>query len=295
MALRVEYLVRETGNNLRRNVALTIPAVLTVAVSLALFGVSLLLGGGADRLTQQWRGGIEFIIFMNPDATQDQIDLIQNAVSTSPEVKRWKYYDKQMAFDEFRELFKDKPDLVNSVTPDILPPSYRVVPQNPDADAVTALAAQFENQPGVKQVRKATDVIKDVESLTRYIKIGLWVTSIVLFAVSLLLILNTIFTAMTARRREIEVMKLVGATNWFIRVPFMLEGLIQGVSGAIVAVIATSVFNGQVFPRIQRLEILKDFRVDSGQLWTTSIWLIVLGCVIGVVGSLFGVSRYLDV
>ena len=295
MALRVEYLVRETGNNLRRNVALTIPAVLTVAVSLALFGVSLLLGGGADRFTQQWRGGIEFIVFMNPDASQDQIDLIENAVSTSPEVKRWKYFDKEMAFEEFRELFKDKPDLVNSVTPEILPPSYRVVPQNPDADAVTALAAQFENQPGVKQVRKATDVIKDVESLTRYIKIGLWVTSIVLFAVSLLLILNTIFTAMTARRREIEVMKLVGATNWFIRVPFMLEGLIQGISGAIVAVIATSVFNGQVFPRIQRLEILKDFRVDSGQLWTTSVWLIVLGCVIGVVGSLFGVSRYLDV
>jgi cell division transport system permease protein len=295
MAIRVEYLVRETGNNLRRNLALTIPAVLTVAVSLALFGVSLLLSGGADRFTQQWRGGIEFIVFMNPDATPDQIDLIQNAVSTSPEVKRWKFFDKQMAFDEFRELFKDKPDLVNSVTPDILPPSYRVVPQNPDADAVTALAAQFENQPGVKQVRKATDVIKDVESLTRYIKIGLWVTSIVLFAVSLLLILNTIFTAMTARRREIEVMKLVGATNWFIRVPFMLEGLIQGVSGAIVAVIATGVFNSQVFPRIQKLEILKDFRVDSGQLWITDIKLLVIGCVIGVAGSLWGVSRYLDV
>jgi len=216
-------------------------------------------------------------------------------VSTSPEVKRWKFYDKQAAYDEFRELFKDKPDLVNSVTPDILPPSYRVVPENPDADAVTALAAQFENQPGVKQVRKATDVIKDVESLTRYIKIGLWVTSIVLFAVSLLLILNTIFTAMTARRREIEVMKLVGATNWFIRVPFMLEGLIQGVSGAIVAVIATGVFNSQVFPRIQKLEILKDFRVDSGQLWITDIKLLVIGCVIGVAGSLWGVSRYLDV
>jgi cell division transport system permease protein len=295
MALRVEYLVRETGNNLRRNLALTVPAVLTVAVSLALFGVSLLLGGGADRFTQQWRGGIEFIVFMNPDASQEQIDLIQNGVSSSPEVKRWKYFDKQMAYDEFRELFKDKPDIVDFATPDILPPSFRVVPQNPDADAVTALAAQFENQPGVKNVSKATEVIKEVESLTRYIKIGLWVTSVVLFLVSLLLILNTIFTAMTARRREIEVMKLVGATNWFIRVPFMLEGLIQGVVGAIVAVIATSVFNSQVFPRIQELEILRDFRVDSGQLWTTSVWLLLLGCVIGVVGSVFGASRYLDV
>jgi cell division transport system permease protein len=295
MALRVEYLVRETGNNLRRNLALTVPAVLTVAVSLALFGVSLLLGGGADRFTQQWRGGIEFIVFMNPDASQEQIDLIQNAVSSSPEVKRWTYFDKEKAYDEFRELFKDKPDIVDFATPDILPPSFRVVPQNPDADAVTALAAQFENQPGVKNVSKATEVIKEVESLTRYIKIGLWVTSVVLFLVSLLLILNTIFTAMTARRREIEVMKLVGATNWFIRVPFMLEGLIQGVVGAVVAVIATSVFNSQVFPRIQELEILQDFRVDSGQLWTTSIWLLLLGCVIGVVGSVFGASRYLDV
>jgi cell division transport system permease protein len=232
---------------------------------------------------------------MNPDASQEQIDLIQNAVSSSPEVKRWKYFDKQMAYDEFRELFRDKPDIVDFATPEILPPSFRVVPQNPDADAVTALAAQFENQPGVKNVSKATEVIREVESLTRYIKIGLWVTSVVLFLVSLLLILNTIFTAMTARRREIEVMKLVGATNWFIRVPFMLEGLIQGVVGAIVAVIATSVFNSQVFPRIQELEILRDFRVDSGQLWTTSIWLLLLGCVIGVVGSVFGASRYLDV
>ena len=295
MALRVEYLVRETGNNLRRNLALTVPAVLTVAVSLALFGVSLLLGGGADRFTQQWRGGIEFIVFMNPDASQEQIDLIQNAVSSSPEVKRWKYFDKQMAYDEFRELFRDKPDIVDFATPEILPPSFRVVPQNPDADAVTALAAQFENQPGVKNVSKATEVIREVESLTRYIKIGLWVTSVILFLVSLLLILNTIFTAMTARRREIEVMKLVGATNWFIRVPFMLEGLIQGVVGAIVAVIATSVFNNRVFPLIQELEILQDFRVDSGQVWTTSIWLLLIGCVIGVVGSVFGASRYLDV
>jgi cell division protein FtsX len=75
----------------------------------------------------------------------------------------------------------------------------------------------------------------------------------------------------------------------------MLEGLIQGVSGAIVAVIATGVFNSQVFPRIQKLEILKDFRVDSGQLWITDIKLLVIGCVIGVAGSLWGVSRYLDV
>ena len=269
--------------------------MLSVAVSLTLFGVSLLIGQGADRFTKQWRGGIEFIIFMNPEAEQAQLDFIQNAVNASPEVKSFKFFDKQMAYDEFRELFSDKPELIDTVSPDILPTSYRVVPKNPDADAVTALAKQFESQPGVKQVRQATDVIRQVENLTRYIKLGLWTTSFVLFVVSFLLILNTIFTAMTARRREIEVMKLVGATNWFIRVPFMLEGLIQGVVGALIAVVGVAVFKSQVFYRVQRLEILKDFRVDSGQVWTASVYLLIIGCVIGVVGSLSAVSRYLDV
>ena len=295
MALRVEYFAKETANNLRRNLALTVPAILTVAVSLALFGVSRLLGSGADQFTKQWRGGIEFIVFMNPEANDDQIGLIRNAVETSPEVKSYKYFDKNAAYGEFKELFKDKPELVNSVTAEALPSSFRVVPKNPDANAVTALADTFEDQPGVRTVSRATDVIRDVENLTSYIKVGLLVTSIVLLVVSLLLILNTIFTAMTARRREIEVMKLVGATNWFIRVPFMLEGLVQGVVGAIIAVGATFVFRSQVFPRIQQLAILSSFRVDSGQLWTTAVIVLLLGCLIGVIGSLFGVSRYLDV
>lgn len=295
MALNIEYFAKETANNLRRNIALTVPAILTVAVSLALFGVSILLSGGANRFTQQWRGGIEFIVFMNPDAQPDQIELVRKAIEGSPDVKSHKYFDQNAAFEEFKQLFRDKPDLIQSVTAEVLPPSFRVVPKNPDSDAVTALSNTFVGQPGVRTVSKATDVIRDVESLTRYIKIGLWVTSVVLFIVSLLLILNTIFTAMTARRREIEVMKLVGATNWFIRVPFMLEGLIQGVLGAVVAVVATVVFRGQVFPKIQRLQILESFRVDSGQVWSTSLIILAIGCGIGVVGSLFGVSRYLDV
>ena len=199
-----------------------------------------------------------------------------------------------MAFDEFRELFKDKPDLINSVTPDILPPSYRVVPQNPDADAVTALAAQFENQPGVKQVRKATDVIKDVESLTRYIKIGLWVTSIVLFAVSLLLILNTIFTAMTARRREIEVMKLVGATNWFVRGPFMLEGLICGLVGSLVAVLLLLLGKELAMPAILgRIESSSD--VEALSFMVNALILLFVGLGVGAVGSGLTLRRFLQV
>jgi cell division transport system permease protein len=90
-------------------------------------------------------------------------------------------------------------------------------------------------------------------------------------------------------------MKLVGATNWFIRVPFMLEGLVHGVAGAAISVAGLSIVKTTVFPRIQRIDILQFFRVTSSQVWTTSIWLFIIGCVVGVIGSLWAVSRYLDV
>jgi cell division transport system permease protein len=296
MPLRAEYLIRETGTNLKRNILLTIAAVLTVAVCLSLLGVSVLIANGADSLTQQWKGGIEFIIFMKPDASPDQDAAIRKVLDApGSEIKSYKYLDKQAAYDEFKQLFSDKPDLIDSVTPDVLPPSYRVVPVNTDADAVAALGKQFEGQPGVREVRYATDVLRNIESATRFINLSLRVAGIVLLGVAVLLILNTISTAMASRRREIEVMKLVGATNWFIRVPFMLEGLVHGIVGAAIAVAGLSVVKSTVFPRIQRIDILQFFRVTSSQVWTTSIWLLIIGCVVGVIGSLWAVSRYLDV
>ena len=136
---------------------------------------------------------------------------------------------------EFKEMFKDKQQLVESVSADVLPPSYRVVPKNSDADYVESLANQFVGRPGVREVAKATDEVRNIEDLSTKIKFALRVVSIVLLVASGLLIFNTIQMAINSRRREIEVMKLVGATNWFIRIPFMLEGMVHGAVGAMVA------------------------------------------------------------
>jgi cell division transport system permease protein len=116
-----------------------------------------------------------------------------------------------------------------------------------------------------------------------------------LLAVAVLLILNTTFTAMMSRRREIEVMKLVGATNWFIRIPYMLEGLVHGMIGAVGAGGVLFAFNRWVFPKVQRINLFEYFRVTNGEVWSTSIMLLAIGCVVGVIGSTFAVWRYLDV
>jgi cell division transport system permease protein len=295
MAVRVEYLVRETGTNLWRNISLTVAAVLTVAVCLTMLGASLLISYGADSLTTQWKGGIEFIVFMRPEATPEQNEAIRDAIESSDRIKDYKYLDQQAAYEEFRELFSDKPELLDSVTPDVLPPSYRVVPEDPDPDEVATLGAQFTDAAGVREVRYATEALRNLENLTNTISTGLTIAAIVLLVVAVLLILNTISTAMASRRREIEVMKLVGATNWFIRVPFMLEGLFHGIVGAGLAVGGMVAVESIIFPRVRKNEILAYFVVSSQQVMTTSILVMAVGCVIGVIGSLWAVSRYLDV
>ena len=294
--MRGEYVLRETGSNLWRNVSLTVAAVITVSVSLTMFGTSLLIRNGANAFTERWRGGVEFQIYMNPDATAEQNEAIVKALQ-GPEsgVRSYTYFDQQKSYDEFLKLFADEPELRDTVKATDLPPSYRVVPKDPDADAVTALASQFEGRPGVKEVQQATEVLRQIEDLSNLIKNLTLGAAIFLLVGSVLLILNTIHTAMTSRRREIEVMKLVGATNWFIRIPFMLEGLVHGLLGAGLSVGFLVIIKTRLFPRIQQIDFLREFRVTSSSLVTTSIWLLVAGCVVGVIGSWFAVSRYLDV
>jgi cell division transport system permease protein len=299
MALKVDYVIRETGRNLRRNLTLTLASVLTVAVSLSLLGVALLLQKGVANATDRWEDGVEFIIFLQPEITQAQLDLIEDDLDQNAGVQSKRFVDQQEAYEEFtQDFFPDQPEITDLVDPSILPPSYRVVPQELDADAVEALAGEFEAKPGVKKVIRATEEIRKIERATdvvRWIVLG---AGVVLLMTGLLLILNTIRMAMFARRREIEVMKLVGATNWFILVPFMLEGTVQGIVGAGLG--TASVYGAnQAFEEWLAsddvLNILKSFAVSSGDVWGISLFLLAIGAAVGAIGSAIAAYRFLDV
>ncbi len=295
---RLWYYLRETVLSIWRNLSLTLAAILTVAVSLALVGASMMIREGAERATAQFQEGVEFIVFMNPDADVEQDAAIRRVLDSSPSIAGYNYIDKAAAYDEFETLFADKPELVESVTPDVMPPSYRIVPTDRSAANVNELANQFAAQPGVREVATATEAIRQIDDFSTRVSQALLIAALVLVAVSALLILNTVFTAIGARKQEIEVMKLVGASNWFIRIPFMLEGTIHGLIGAAMAIPVLFVVDNEVmafFQESDAVPLFRGFAVPEGFVWDTSIWLLILGGAVGMIGSAVAVTRYLDV
>src|SRR5215471_12176348 len=227
---RLTYFTRETLISLRRNLMMTFAGIITVAISLSLFGGILLVSSVVDHGTEKWKHGVELEIFMKVNATQSQVNQMRDALSHDPMVKSYRFLDHNAAFAEFKKDFSDQPALVESTPPSALPESFRVVPVK--AEYTDQIQVAYQDQLGVDVVITAQQQVKKLLTFTRWIRIFFYVISISLLLSSLFLIVNTIRLATYARRREIEVMKLVGASNWFVRVPFMAEGFVQGLIGA---------------------------------------------------------------
>lgn len=295
MAIKVSYLSREVGINLTRNITLTLATIATVAVSLSLVGTAYLIGVGVQDAQARFQGGVEFIVFMNPNATEAQIESVRAELEDNPQVREAEFCDQQCAFDEFQELFADDEQLIQNVTPDILPPSFKVKPVDADTDAVEALGAVFETQPGVREVAFSSEAIARIEKFYDFLANRSALAAVALVGAATLLVLNTIQMAILNRRRDIEVMKLVGATNWFIRLPFMVEGLIQGLLGALLAIPVCAWFVSDLETQAQGAGLLSAFAVSSSQITTASLVLVAAGAAVSLIGSGIAVSRFLKV
>ena len=294
MLTRIGYFTRETLVSLRRNLLMTLAGIITVAVSLCVLGGALLLSRLVDHGTQRWKDGVELEIFMVTNATDGQIEALNRALSNDKDVKSSKFISKTEAYETFKKLFEDQPDLVQTTDPEALPTSYRVAPAQ--AELTTTVADRYSNQPGVDEVKTAEKEVKKLLSATSWIRRAFIVIFVLLLAASLFLIVNTIRLATFARRREIEVMKLVGASNWFVRIPFMLEGLVQGVIGAAFAFGAVYGLKQVVTNAISRnSDFSRGFYLSNSDAISIGIWVILLGAAIGVIGSMVGLRRFLEV
>jgi cell division transport system permease protein len=294
MLSRIGYFARETLVSLRRNLLMTLAGIITVAVSLCVLGGALLLSRLVDHGTQRWKDGVELEIFMNVRATQGQIDSLNRALSSDRDVRSFKYLTKEDAYEQFKELFSDQPDLVQTTDPEALPPSFRVAPEQ--AELTGTVADRYQTSPGVDEVKTAEKEVKKLLSATSWIRSAFLVIFVLLLAASLFLIVNTIRLATFARRREIEVMKLVGASNWFVRIPFMLEGLVQGVIGAAFAFGAVYGLKEVVSNAIARdSDFSRGFYVANGDAYTIGLYVLILGALIGVIGSIVGLRRFIEV
>ncbi|MGD9798349.1 MAG: cell division protein FtsX [Acidimicrobiia bacterium] len=300
MALKVDYVTRETLTNLRRNLLLSTASVLTVAVSLSMVGAVLFLRYGVDNATARWKNGVEFEIFFttDPPATTEQKDRVYRELSESDEVdvSGIQFIDQAAQYELFRVYFVDQPEFLENVKQEDMPESYRVRPSVDDADLIQALGDRFTKEPGVYKVAFAKDQVKRAFDTSRGLQIGMSIVATVLFLASSLLIFNTLRTAIFSRRREIEVMKLVGATNWFIRVPFMIEGMLQGLVGSEVTFAALFWLRSPLAKWVvDTFDQFAGFAVVPSEVFTIGVLMVVVGSLVGAVSAGVAVTRFLDV
>jgi cell division transport system permease protein len=301
MIARVLYAFREMWASFRRNVTLTAAAVLTSAIALLLVGATFLIQRAFENLLVQWRGDVEMIVFVRSDASPEQIAYIDSSIrsaNTIVDVEKLQYLDKAQTYAEAQRIFVGDPVTLSLLTPENIPSQFKVVPLTEDPALVRSLSEQFRSLPGVEDVALAEDEFQVISTLSRFVRAVTLVMSVVLLVVAVGLIWNTIRTAMFARRREIEVMKLVGATNWFIRIPFMLEGLLQGLLGALGACGGLWVLNAAWQNGVAGFKPgtgISSLIVPPGYLGGVMVMMLVIGAIVGAVGSAIAASRFLDV
>jgi cell division transport system permease protein len=290
--MKLGYFLSETVTNLRRNFLMTVAAISTVAISLLLLGGVQILGLVVNRMTDEWEAKVEVSVYMRDDASPNEEQALASDLTKMNEVQDVTYVSKEQAFVEFKEQY---PDLWEGLPKDALPASYRV--KLLDANDAVEVAARVEGAPGVDEVKFGGDVIKTLLQVNTLLRSVTFVMSVILMIAAGALIANTIRLAIYARRDEIGIMKLVGATNWFIRIPFMLEGLFAALVGAASAIGIVLGANWLLFSRIGRaIPLLDDvLRFSGGELMGVTIVLVAVGALVGLIGSGLALRRFLEV
>jgi cell division transport system permease protein len=303
MGISVEYAAKETAANLWRNRMMALAAILTVAVSLSLVGAALLLRQSVNRQIGEVASNVSLQVFMNPGATANQVQLVRSTLSQTPQIAgSCTYLGPMASYQQAKKVLASEPTAIAALSPNTVPTDFRCQLTNPK-DAATVAALFYDSStgqalmPGVYQAVFPDQSIKLMEKITDTVQKVLIAVAVILLGSSIVLILNAIRMAIFARRREVSVMKLVGATNWFIRVPFMLEGLVQGLLGSLLAVVVVLVSNIGVRWLVNHysVSLLSASVLPAHQVVTIEILVVLMGVAVGVFGSLVAVRRFLDV
>jgi cell division transport system permease protein len=265
---------------------------MTVLIGMFLLGLFIALGSWVVSWTDHVKKEVIVKVFFEQDAKPREINQVKAELLGLPQVKKLVYVSPDDALERMKKEF---PELTKNLASNPLPPAYEVTPVK--AEDVDVIAASLDPAPaGVDKVdyaKKKTDRILKVAGI---IELVFLIAALILLVASIILIANTIRLSIFSRRREIEVMKLVGATNWFVRGPFMLEGLICGLVGSLVAVLLLLLGRELALPAIFS-DTIRDASSDV-RAWSFEVVagiLVAAGLVLGALGSGITLRRFLKV
>jgi cell division transport system permease protein len=290
---RISYFFRETALALRRNALVTFAAISTVFISLFLVGGALLVGEQVRLMTGEWAQKVEVSVFLREDVSNEERDALEQEIQQIPEVQRYYYETKEQAYERFQEQFRDSPSLTENVDASAMPESFRI--KLTDASKFPVIRARLAGDPAIDEVKDEQAVLKKLLAVTSVLRTGVLAVAVIMLVSAAGLIGNTVRMAVFARRKEIAIMKLVGATNWFIRVPFLIEGMVQGLLGGVFAVLAIFAMKFLfIDPLRGRIGFIPSW-VDTQEILFTVPILLGVGMVIAAVASLLAMRRFLEV
>jgi cell division transport system permease protein len=231
--MRAKYVLAEVLVGLWRNVTMTIAMMITMTVSLTMLGASLLMYLQVGEMKQFYYSQVEVSIYLTPEITLEQREALQTEIENNPLVEDVVYESQEEAYENFKELFQDAKAMVESVGPGEMPQSFRVSLIDPTQ--FEAINTTYREAEGVQSVVDQQQLLAKVFDVLGAIQTMSLVVAAVMGIAALLLVANTIQVAAYSKRREVAVMKLVGASNWFIQMPFVLEAVFAAVLGALLA------------------------------------------------------------
>jgi cell division transport system permease protein len=309
MKINPAYFTREALSSLRHNLVQSIAAITTVALCLVVVGLIMLILLVGGDLIKDIKDKVEIEIFLGGPAitavqsNSSRLELeqeLQETLQSWDEVKEVEYISKEKALNDFKKTFKE-PGVIDQLTVNPLPASYRVSLHDPeDVDkvakrvkALPSIDSLVENPEN--DIKYAKETVEKLFAVTGWVSVIAGAFASLLIFVSLVLITNTIRMAIFARRKEIGIMKLVGASSWFIRWPFVLEGMLEGLVGAVIAIIALTAIWRTVVTKSGQVFTFMKFSFDQTAFVQLLIVLAVSGAVIGAMGSMIALRRFLKV
>jgi len=291
MRFNLGFFLREAIKNIRLNLLMSITAVTTTFICILVFGLGLLVSDHIQSIIGSVREDVSVEAFM-PNASSEEVDALADKVQVWPEIASVNKVSEEEAFAEFKNKFKDQPDLYEDLDQGVFPASVQIQLNDPDKANVVAERLKQEGFTD-SNLSYPQQTIDRLNSVTSYVIWGLYAATLLFLIASVLLISNAIRISIFARRKEIEVMKLVGASDGFVRTPFVFEGLLQAFIGASLAAFVVIWINLLFVDWAHNALPYVPISSEAVNTFSTLILLIVVGVGIGVIGSFLSVTRFL--
>lgn len=231
--MRAKYVMSEVFLGLWRNISMTVAMIITMAVSLSMLGAGLLMYQQVDLIEEYYQTNLEVVMYLDQDLDEEVRDQLHADLRQDGRTDQVLYEDQDEAWERFQETFSDNTDMIGLVDPEVLPAAFRISMQ--DITEADALIADFIEREGIYDATNQREVLATVFDILGGAQNMTLIIALVQGIAALMLVANTIQVAAYSRRREVSIMKLVGAPNWFVQAPFVLEAMFAGVIGAVVA------------------------------------------------------------